>query len=94
METIERKKSGFYEDSDGNKSFMRLSISWYFWGVCLPGSLWDLYVFGTSILNDSLTLSDGGMLLGLFLILQLGWIAPKTLSKLNEIQQIVAELKK
>jgi len=88
------EKVGFFEDSNGNQSFTRLSIAWYFWTICLFGSLWVLYIFGDAISKGTLTISDGGMILGMFVILQLGWIAPKQLSKISEIKELIAEVKK
>ena len=87
------EKTGYFEESPNNKSFGRLNIAWYFWGICLPGSLWILYVVGYSILKSTITVSNGLSLLGFFIILQLGWIAPKQLSKLNEVNKFLGQLK-
>ena len=84
----------FLEERQGVKSFTRLSIAWYFWCINVPGSLWILYVVGDAVIRGALTLSDGGMMLGIFVVLQLGWIAPKQLSKINEVKEFIAELKK
>lgn len=84
----------FLEEKAGVKSFTRLSIAWYFWSICFPGSLWVLYVLGDAVMRSALTISDGGMMVGIFIVLQLAWIAPKQLSKINEVKEFIAELKK
>ena len=83
---------GFYEEKDGKKSFQRLSIAWYFWGICLPGSLWVLHVFGQTILKNTLDMTNGGIMIAMFVFLQLGWIAPKALSKVSETDAFKALL--
>ena len=82
-------KTGFFGVSTGNKSFVRLNIAWYFWMICVPGSLWLLYVLGDTIARGTLSISDGGTLIGAILILQLGWIAPKQLAKQVEKQELL-----
>lgn len=90
---METKKVDFLEEKPGVKSFTRLSIAWYFWTICVPGSAWILYVLGTTILNSTLTASDGLSLIASFIILQLGWIAPKQLAKINEIKELISQPK-
>lgn len=91
---METNEVGFYEEKKGHKSFTRLNIAWYFWAICFPGSLWLLGVLGTMILRSALTISDAGTLAGVFIVLQLGWIAPKHLSKLAELSDALTKLRK
>ncbi len=90
---METEKVKFLEEKPGVKSFTRLNIAWYFWTICVPGSLWVLYVLGEMALNKDLTVTDGGTLAGIFIILQLAWIAPKQLSKINEIKHLISSSK-
>lgn len=77
--------TGFFEVTPGNKSFVRLNIAWYFWTICAPCSLALIGVFCYLIVKcQVIDLFVMITLIVLFLLLQAGWIAPKTLAKIAE----------
>ncbi len=79
-------KNGFLEDDNGNKSSMRRNILTYLWAICIPGSIWLLYVLGTGILGGTFSVADGLSLVSAIVVLQMGWIAPKQMAKHSENQ--------
>lgn len=83
------EKIGFFEtynEKTGTveKSFMRKIIAWYFWAICFPASLFIVTYAVYGLYNGKMETMDSFTLLGYLFVLQLFWVAPKTIQKYME----------
>jgi hypothetical protein len=70
------------EESEGQTSWMRVYLSFYFWLIALPGSFVIFFAMYKMVASgDS---SNVLLLLGMFFGIHLFWSAPKVFQKIAE----------
>jgi len=86
------KKITFWTDSQGNPSWMRMVTFLYFAFIAVPGSWIVLLKSLNEFLSDGFSWEQMIYAVTIFVVIQLGWIAPKHLSKLVEENELISKM--
>ena len=85
-------KITFWTDDKGNLSWMRLVTFLYFVFIAIPGSWIILFKTMNVFIEQSFSWEQMIFSTSIFAIIQLGWVAPKHLSKIVESKGLIDKM--
>ena len=86
------KKHTFWTDSNGHPSWMRMVTFLYFLFIAVPGSWLILMKTMNEFISEGFSWEQMTYSVAIFVVIQLGWIAPKHLSKIVEENGLINKM--